>query len=687
MKKKALISSILTIALCLSLIAGSTFALFTHVTDFNIAVTSGNVEILATAKISAVYSAKGTTGEADDKYLVDKDGYNYTHGDPLNKFSNGGTATIESGVLKIARITPGDRVDFNINVENKSTVTIAYRYKITANDPSLATGMVVTVDGKSYEALKSYTSAWFIAEAPDGTPNPIDPKPVSVELPVYAGNEYESKSVEYTVVVEAVQSNAVVKNEAQVTVYPTMNAVKDSVANDGEVVLVGNGDLDMDGMALNGSVFNNGNVTVSDGAINVEAVGFQNNGNATLTDIVMNAGSTVDYGVIGSAGSTTVLNNTDIKSGGGAVGAVNGAQVTFNGGNVEVDSKSTSGRYLFYAAGEGTVIIINEGNFDFNKTQNQKRAYICAMAGSTVYVTGGTFGKASTRSGYTAGILTYADENGVLETGKVIITGGTFGFDPTTWVADGYKAMKVGDQWMVVDEAVDAIVSDSNSLDSAIAGGADTIMLGSGNYIIPDSAQGKNLTIIGNGDSVVATQDDGSYEGCDYSLDGSTVTFENITINTTSKNYTGYARLNATYKNCTINGTYTLYGNSVFENCTFNVSGDKYNLWTWGAPNATFNNCTFNSDGKALLLYGQANTNLVLNDCTFNDNGGLTDKKAAIEIGNDYNKSYTLTVNNTVVNGYEINDKGINTGSTLWGNKNSMGIDKLNVVIDGVDVY
>ena len=46
-----------------------------------------------------------------------------------------------------------------------------------------------------------------------------------------------------------------------------------------------------------------------------------------------------------------------------------------------------------------------------------------------------------------------------------------------------------------------------------------------------------------------------------------------------------------------------------------------------------------------------------------------------------------LIVNNTVVNGYEINDKGINTGSTLWGNKNSMGTDKLNVVIDGVDVY
>ena len=232
-----------------------------------------------------------------------------------------------------------------------------------------------------------------------------------------------------------------------------------------------------------------------------------------------------------------------------------------------------------------------------------------------------------------------------------------------------------------------ASAADNNGLDAAIASGATTIELGSGTYIVPDSAQGKTLTIIGNGDTVIATQDDGSYEGCDYSLDGSTVTFENITINTDSSTYTGYARMKGTYNNCTINGTYTLYGDSVFNDCTFNVTGDVYNIWTWGANNATFNNCTFNSDGKAMLLYSTVNTNLTIDGCTFNDNGGLSDLKAAIEIGNDYGVSYNLIVNDTVVNGYEINDKGINTGTTLWGNKNSMGTDKLNVVVDGVDVY
>lgn len=235
-----------------------------------------------------------------------------------------------------------------------------------------------------------------------------------------------------------------------------------------------------------------------------------------------------------------------------------------------------------------------------------------------------------------------------------------------------------------------ATVGNDAGVTYAINKGTTTISLTPGTYIIPDEAKGKTLTFIGTGnpkDTKIATQDDGTYEGCDYSLEGATVTFENISINTNSQTYTGYARCSGTYKNCVINGQYTLYGDSKFENCTFNVSGDVYNIWTWGATNAKFDKCTFNSDGKAMLLYGTVNTNLTIENSVFNDKGGLPDLKAAIEIGNDYGKSYILVVNNTVVNGYEINDKGINTGTTLWANKNSMGQDKLSVTVDGVRVY
>ena len=244
---------------------------------------------------------------------------------------------------------------------------------------------------------------------------------------------------------------------------------------------------------------------------------------------------------------------------------------------------------------------------------------------------------------------------------------------------------------VVKDANGNYIASSNEGITNAISDGATTINLTQGNYVIPSSAKGKTLTIIGTGTpedvKVAVTKVGTGGENCDYAFDGSTVTFESITITTNSSTYIGYARCNGTYKNCVINGTYTLYGDSKFENCTFNVSGDVYNIWTWGAPNATFDKCTFNSDGKAMLLYGRENTNLKIENSVFNDKGGLTDLKAAIEIGNDYGKSYTLVVNNTVVNGYEINDKGINTGTTLWANKNSMGTDKLSVTIDGVKVY
>lgn len=241
----------------------------------------------------------------------------------------------------------------------------------------------------------------------------------------------------------------------------------------------------------------------------------------------------------------------------------------------------------------------------------------------------------------------------------------------------------------------EAYVGTDEGISYAINEGVNTINLNKGIYIIPDEAKNKTLTFVGTGnpeDTKIATQDDGSYERCDYSLDGATVTFENVSINTNSQTYTGYARCSGTYKNCVINGTYTLYGDSVFENCTFNVSGNFYNIWTWGAKEMKFSGCTFNSDGKALLLYqeGTNTVNLTVENCVFNDKGGLTDKKAAIEIGDapyEATPTYNVTISKTVVNGYEINDEGINTGTTLWGNKNSMPAERLNVTVDGVNVY
>ena len=242
-----------------------------------------------------------------------------------------------------------------------------------------------------------------------------------------------------------------------------------------------------------------------------------------------------------------------------------------------------------------------------------------------------------------------------------------------------------------------AVVAEpTDDLADVIEDGA-AVILAAGTYQIPDTPAGSSVTLIGAGnpeDTIIAGHDDGASEGDgDYSFDSCNVTFENMTITFTTTYFPGFPRMKGTFKNCIINGVYTLYDDSTFENCTFNISGDLYNVWTWGATVATFNNCTFNCDGKAVLLYGRGTTKLTMNNCKFNDNGDNTvTGKAAIEIGNDYGTSYELVVNKATVNGFSStslkqNQGGYDLGSTLWGNKDRMPQSKLNVVVDGVDVY
>lgn len=182
-------------------------------------------------------------------------------------------------------------------------------------------------------------------------------------------------------------------------------------------------------------------------------------------NVTFTSGNATNYGIIVNSGTTTINGDGNIKSNGGGIGITNGANIIFNGGNLDINTTSTSGRYLFYLVGEGSTATINGGNFDFNKTQNQKRAYIYAEEGTTVYVKGGNFGKASTRDGYTTGIL---------GNGTVIITGGSFKFDPSAWVPTDYKVEKVGSTYYVLP-ANAVSVSNSNDLEAVLNGSESNI--------------------------------------------------------------------------------------------------------------------------------------------------------------------------------------------------------------------
>ncbi len=193
MKKKTIVSSLLTIVLCLSLIAGSTYALFTSEDEVNIAVTSGKVNVVATILEDGMKT-----------YSLDEE-------QAAGKFANGGIAdfaiTEEDGkVLTLDKMTPGDKVVFAIEITNNSNVAMKYRVTWDVSG-ELAPALKATAGGDKIENGASAWTPWAIPVAEDGS-DKVKTIEVVVELPAETGNEYQDKSAKITFTVDAIQGNA-----------------------------------------------------------------------------------------------------------------------------------------------------------------------------------------------------------------------------------------------------------------------------------------------------------------------------------------------------------------------------------------------------------------------------------------------------------------------------------------------
>ena len=236
MKKKVLLSSILTMVVCLCLIAGSTFALFTDVSGGDtIAVTSANVDIEANLANIKLYSVKPCTdGEADitfdpnfdldgdPDYTIEDIGTKYDYVEQSPTFANGGTATYSGAVLTLDKVTPGDKVEFDISTTNTSNVAIKVRYVIeytgtNADAEKLMKALRFTVEEadanttattQTIDNVKRFESEWQTVTPSTNTTDPAVVKHVVVEFPVEYGNDYQNLTTSFRVVVEAVQDNA-----------------------------------------------------------------------------------------------------------------------------------------------------------------------------------------------------------------------------------------------------------------------------------------------------------------------------------------------------------------------------------------------------------------------------------------------------------------------------------------------
>ena len=203
MKNKIILSSILTIMLCLSLIAGSTFAIFQAESNINISVNSGKLDITAVTSDLKAYSR-------DEVRTVDT-----VDGKSVAAFANGGTATLEGGRLDLSLITPGDRVTFLITVDVESTIAMKHNVSWTiAGDlaPYLTTSitrMEVQDDGSLVPSNSTVTTdgweLWTGAEAETIV------YLVEVGMDYTVGNEAQNKSASIEFIFQAVQANAEVQ--------------------------------------------------------------------------------------------------------------------------------------------------------------------------------------------------------------------------------------------------------------------------------------------------------------------------------------------------------------------------------------------------------------------------------------------------------------------------------------------
>lgn len=205
MKKKILISSIAVIALCLCLIAGSTFALFTTSTNVNIAVTAGELNVEANVVDDSMKTR--SLGEQ-----VFEDG---------NSFANGGSATFndETSELIINGMTPGDAISFDIHVKNTGNVAVKYNVKCTPGDvpadkTNLKDALSITIfdeDGNEFVSTADYYSAL-------GAPNAETTFTVVVEFVNNDdNNDFKGAVANLNFIVETVQENAVNSSGALIT--------------------------------------------------------------------------------------------------------------------------------------------------------------------------------------------------------------------------------------------------------------------------------------------------------------------------------------------------------------------------------------------------------------------------------------------------------------------------------------
>ena len=654
--KRALLTSVTALVMCVVMLVGTTFAWFTDTASTGVnKIVAGNLDV-------------DIIGETSNDHVT-----------TLN-FTKANAAT-DAGATEAVLWEPGCRyLTEGFRIVNKGN--LALKWKAVVNKGT-------TAANEGGFDLLDVIDFYLVTKAANGTET-------ETVLDEFTGNLKKTEISEVYYIKGVMKTTA--GNDYQgltldgitITVYATQDTVEnDSFGPDYDASATYYPVLDAAGMK--DALVNGGNIKVDANVDPSEA-------------LVATKDTTIDMN-----GKTIANTNGvwDVKPNSWSlISARENANLTITGNGTFAAKKDDC-----YAVDvqDGATVTIENGTFIGN-------IHAVYVQKGTAYIKGGFY---SVQQKYPDAakadefVLNCYDANRANGTAKIIVTGGTFvNFNPadckaegehTNFVADGYSVITEtkanGEVWYTVVKGTGVVPSTQDSLNDGIKNSTNkdvTVVMPASstftldNGIANEGAKSRDVTFVGDGTQTVDVVKNAiSAEGGQLNYQrGSTFTFENLTIQAGKGDFDGVVCNELTYKNCTIKGKLTLYGKATFINCVFeNDMANQYSIWTWGGTDVTFEGCTFNTNGKAILLYGQATeakpTNLTVTKCIFNDRNNGTAGKAAIEIGNDYSATYTLTVNNATVTGFA---DGKNTGSKLWANKNSMDAAHLTVTIDGTKV-
>ena len=572
--KRALLTSVMALVMCVVMLAGTTFAWFTDTASTGVnKIQAGNLDV----------ALEMNTGTKENPKWENAEGKTLNFTKKVDVATDGSTTEITPAAEILWE--PGCRYELPaLRVVNKGNLALKYKIQITGiqGDAKLNEVIDWTINDAAIDLTEQHLAAK--AEGAAFT--------IKGVMQTTAGNEYQGLSID----------------GIAITVYATQDTVEnDSFGNDYDA----------------NARYYSDEPAVVDG------------GSATFTGNIAGDGA---WGVIQAKNGAQVSINANVSAEESedhyamAVYATgSGTKVTISGGNFTQEINGTDNQYdMIYASG-GAKIVITGGTFKIGGGDPKWTLNCKDNSGSTITVMGGSFYKfdpSAPRAGQ-------ADEVIVPDTCEVIKSGDWYTVVPKTVTAttgtdgkDNTIATVLDANPTATEVAMNLPASETAyTLPGGKMGNKTVTITGTKDTVIDlkagTAAHGASITMEG----VTVESTNGNYTGIQHST---ATIFKDCVI----KGQPFLYAKDAQFINCTFeqnsSDAYNVWtygaGNVLFKDCTFNCAGKSvliYNEGTLVAQNVEFQNCKFNASAS---VTGKAAIEI---DCTFTSYNVVIDKATA----------------------------------------------------------